>query len=218
MAKGFRTAIFVLLFTGLTMGLSAQITISGGIALSSVKDIEISGNYKPPIDSSVGFGGNVYLDYLLPISVPLSLGIEVGFDGGSFTVKDGSYNYSTGQWSDTKDTIMAIPILLRGAYHFDLFPRLDLYLVGKVGFALGIWTGDQRDIIDDMNGTVETIKGFAFGVDAGVAYYFTQTLGIFGEVGFDDYMLKTDVNISGSISTFEAPFNRFITLGISTKF
>ncbi|MDR1411450.1 MAG: porin family protein [Spirochaetaceae bacterium] len=211
MAKGFfKAAVFALFLAGLSAGAYAQITVSGGFALSSVSGIEMSG-YGANIDSSVGFGGNVYLDYLLPVSIPLSLGVEAGFDTGSFSVTYSGTKYD--------ETIMAIPLLLRVAYHFDLFPKLDLYLVGKIGYAFGIWTGSYRDMVDMTGYDVDTIGGLAFGFDAGVAYYFTSHMGLFIEAGFDDYMLETKISSSaGYAETLKAPFNRFVTVGLSTKF
>jgi opacity protein-like surface antigen len=224
MTKGFlRTAVFALLFAGLAAGASAQITISGGFALSSINNLSVSGS-DANIDTSVGVGGNVYLDYLLPINIPLSLGFEAGVDGGNFTIK-GMDGYNNPHNYD--ETMLAIPLLLRAAYHFDFSPKLDLYLVGKIGMAFGIWTGDFKDELDkDTTVKIDTIMGFAFGFDAGIAYYFTPRFGIFGEVGFDDYLLKTKITIDNSyysqidtsIETLKAPFNRFITFGISTKF
>jgi hypothetical protein len=208
MAKGFKTVVFVLIFAGLTAGAWAQITISGGFALSSVAGIEVTGGVAPNIDSSVGVGGNVYLDYLLPLSVPLSLGLEVGVDSGRFEVPGTNF----------KDTIVAIPILLRAAYHFDLSPKLDLYLVGKIGMAFGAWNGDLRDNVKNVGESVDTIAGFAFGFDVGAAYYFTPRIGLFGEVGFDDYLLKTKITDTSFSATLKAPFYRFLTVGLSTKF
>ncbi|GHU47424.1 hypothetical protein FACS1894200_02780 [Spirochaetia bacterium] len=189
---------FLLLILGYSAGVYAQITVHGGFALSS---------FSPSVDdfsadSSVGFGGNLSLDYLLP-SLPVSLGAEAGFNSASFDID-----------SEFTDTVMAIPILLRVAYHLDLdVPQLDLYLVGKMGYAVGTWSGDAKDFLEDMGADVGSVGGFAFGIDLGVAYYFTSNIGIFGEVGFDDYMLSS--NVSGS--TVELPFYQFFTLGVSLK-
>jgi hypothetical protein len=189
-------------------GLFAQVTVSGGFALSSVKEIEMSGSYAPDIDADVGLGGNLFVDYLLPISIPLSLGFEAGVDGASFESGNGTY----------KDTITAIPLLLRAAYHFDLLPKLDLYVVGKIGYVIGIWTGDNRDDVDDMNGTVDAVGGVGFGFDVGAAYYFNSKFGLFAEVGFDDYALETKIKAENFSATLKAPFNRFLTVGVSGKF
>ncbi|MDR0718941.1 MAG: outer membrane beta-barrel protein [Treponema sp.] len=186
----FRGALFLALFTALAVGASAQITISGGAALSSMS-AEVGST---SIDGDIGFGGNIYADYLLPIGVPLSLGIEAGFDTAS--IEDGG----------TKVTGNAIPLLARVAYHFDLMANLDLYLVGKIGYVLGFAeTGGESE---------SGFGGIGFGFDVGVAYYFTPRIGVFAEAGFDRYNLEKD--ISGM--TVKAPFSRFVTVGISTKF
>jgi hypothetical protein len=185
-----RAALFLALFTALAAGASAQVTISGGFALSSMK-AEV-GPYTA--DGEIGLGGNVYVDYLLPISVPLSLGVEVGYD--TATVKDEGITV----------TGYAIPLLIRAAYHFDLLANLDLYVVGKIGYVLG---GGES------GGESESgYNGIGFGADVGVAYYFTSRIGVFGEAGFDRYNGKKDIDEI----TIKIPFSRFVTVGVSTKF
>jgi hypothetical protein len=198
-------------------GAFAQVTVSGGLALSSVDDITVKGDgtsTNPNIDSDTGVGGNLFVDWLLPTGIPLSLGFEVGVDGAKFTVEN-YYN----------ETMTAIPLLLRAAYHFDLHPKLDLYVVGKIGYVIGIWQGEWRDEAESSGATIEDpVGGFGFGIDAGVAWYFNSKVGVFAEVGFDKYALETKVKFpteyqSGGVSyTLEAPFNRFLTAGISGKF
>jgi hypothetical protein len=207
-----KAAILVSFFTVAVSGAFAQITISGGFALSNLSvNITGAGSELDNIEGDIGVGGNVYLDYLLPINIPLSLGFEVGVDSSTFT--------DVG----TKDTVVAIPLLIRAAYHFDLMPKLDLYVVGKLGIAFGVWTGDIRKSLDDAKGNIETPIGVAFGFDVGAAYYFTPHIGIFSEVGFDDYALSAKFSIpeseyndstSGSVNV---PFYRFLTLGLSFK-
>jgi hypothetical protein len=197
-----KAAAFLLLFAGLTVGASAQITISGGFALSQ---LDVSGSDLGDLDGGIGFGGNVYVDYILPINIPLSLGAEAGVDSAKLD-------------SSVDDTILAIPVLARVAYHFDILPKLDLYVVGKIGIAFGSWKGEVRDSADEY-ASVKTPPGFAFGFDVGAAYYFTPTIGVFAEAGFDRYNLSAEIEDSyyGS-DTLEIPFNRFFTLGISAKF
>jgi hypothetical protein len=176
-------------------GAFAQITISGGFALSSVSAVykgeQIAGG-------TVGIGGNVYLDYLLPISVPLSLGGELGID--SATISDGFDN-----------TVLAIPILLRAAYHFDLLPKLDLYVVGKIGYVIGAVSGSLEPYLDSAGGV-------GFGIDVGAAYYFTPLVGAFIEGGLDGYMIKAEFLDDWGSYTLDAPFLRFLTFGLSVKF
>jgi hypothetical protein len=194
MAKNnvFKRAVFVMVLAGLSIsGVYAQITVSGGFALSTMAAKGV-----PGVSGSVGVGGNVYLDYLLPINIPLSIGLEVGADSAALT------------FGGDEDKVLAMPILVRGAYHFDLFPKLDFYLVGKLGGVFGFVTSgpDKEDF--------KSAGGFAFGIDAGAAYYFTSIVGAFAEVGFDGYMAKS--KFDGGI-TVDTPFYRFFTLGISFK-
>ena len=206
--KGFLAVILAVLAAGAA---SAQVTISGGFALSYM-DIKLTGLSDYNAKGDIGAGGNIYLDYLLPIGIPMSLGVEFGVD--SSTWKDSGY----------ADTVLAIPILLRAAYHFDLHPQLDLYLVGKVGWVFGAWSGDQYDGIKNMGASIEPDPpmGIGFGADLGIAYYFTPRFGLFAEGGFDGYMLQTKLNLpselGGGTANLDAPFYRFVTLGISTKF
>jgi hypothetical protein len=198
-------------------GAFAQVTVSGGLALSAIPSVEISsmnaGSNTVGFDPSAGIGGNLFVDYLLPISIPLSLGFEVGVDSASL------------KYGDLKDTIVAIPLLVRAAYHFDLMPQLDLYLVGKIGYVPGIWTGEEKSSLESsMRADVGAISGVGFGFDVGAAYYFSSKLGIFGEGGFDGYMLESKIKYANVYAkedesvTFKAPFHRFLTIGISGKF
>jgi hypothetical protein len=95
-----KAAAFLLLSTGIAASAWAQITISNGFALSNMA-AKIHG-WSGGITGNVGVGSNVYIDYLLPINIPLSLGGEIGIDGSSFT---------TNGWNSSKDNLLAIPIL-----------------------------------------------------------------------------------------------------------
>jgi predicted porin len=200
--------VFALLSTVFAAGVAAQVTISGGFALSSIKGITIEG-YNEGITAETGIGGNVYADYLVPLGIPLSLGFEIGIDSGKFAIDNSDYK---------DETVTVIPLLIRAAYHFDLIAKLDLYVVGKVGYAIGFWEGKYKKDLENMGVTVDNLGGIAFGFDAGAAYYFSPVFGVFAEVGFDDYALKGDISGTGNSMTLEAPFNRFLTVGISTKF
>jgi hypothetical protein len=197
MRKGFlRIAAFAALFTGLVAAASAQVTVSGGFAVSSV---ELTGGVVE-VESEIGFGGNIFVDYLLPIGIPLSLGFEAGYDTAS--LKSDEYDF--------KITGYAIPLLARVAYHFDLMANLDLYLVGKVGYVLG---GATQEYGGDKT-TEDGINSIGFGFDVGAAYYFNSRIGIFAEAGFERYNLEKD--FYGL--TYEFPFSRFVIVGISAKF
>jgi hypothetical protein len=219
MAKRFFTVItLALLSTVFAAGAFAQVTISGGLALSSIKGIEVDGMSENGIDPKIGFGGNIYADYLLPLSIPLSLGFEIGVDSAKFTMKEAISNSNTGGYKDAEERATVIPLLVRAAYHFDLMANLDLFVVGKIGYAVGFWDGEFKKELESYKVTIGNFGGFAFGFDVGAAYYFTPLLGVFAEAGFDDYMLKGKISDQGYNATLEIPFNRFLTIGVSTKF
>jgi hypothetical protein len=181
-------------------GKPKAVTIGAGFALSSRAEIEVMGYTMA--DSAIGAGASVFGDFRLPIGVPLSLGLELGYSVSKIEVspmmggKDGD--------------ISVIPILLRVGYHFNLMTNLDLYLVGKIGYAAGN--------VDMGSGSSESMSGLAFGFDVGAAYYFIPSVGVFLEGGFDRYGLETDVNMGGTEVTVEAPFTHFLTLGVAFRF
>jgi opacity protein-like surface antigen len=190
MMKSFlKAAVVAALFVGLAGAASAQVTVSGGIAVSSMEVKGITG-----FDSDVGLGANLFVDYLLPISVPLSLGFELGFDTASVSA------------NSQKVTGNVIPLLIRAAYHFDLMANLDLYVVGKIGYAVGF--------ADTPVGTEDGFGGVGFGFDVGAAYYFNSRIGVFAEAGYERYGIEKKENGY----TIETPFSRFIIIGISAKF
>jgi hypothetical protein len=200
-----RVAFLALLAVISAAGAYAQITISGGFAVSTVNaELDIPGL---SVEGGIGLGGNIYLDYLLPIGVPLSLGAEIGVDTASL-------NFDTSAFPNggkSSDSVMAIPILLRAAYHLDLFPKLDLYLVGKIGYTIGFITdGPDKENFDNSG-------GIAFGFDIGVAYYFASAFGVFIEGGFDDYALQSKFSEGEYSETISTPFYRFVTFGVSFK-
>jgi hypothetical protein len=200
-------AAFLLLSMLCARGAFAQITLSGGLAVSAVPDVEFSG-WPLDSESTAGIGFNLLVDYLLPIGVPLSLGGEIGVDGATVTIED----YG-------EETIVAFPLLLRVAYHFDLMPKLDLYVVGKIGYVPAVWEGSQKDRIEKLDGgTVGNVGGLGFGFDAGAAYYFNSRVGAFGELGVDGYMLESKLSATGESGKFKASFFRFLTIGVSVKF
>jgi hypothetical protein len=158
------------------------------------------------------FGGNVYFDYLLPINIPLSLGFEVGADWAYLFFDFDSSIWGRDVESDT-DVVTAVPLLLRVAYHLDLFPKLDLYLVGKIGYALGV----VSEAYESQRHIGDSVGGIAFGFDIGVAYYFASVFGLFIEGGFDDYDLRAKFLNDPDEPVFNIPFYRFVTAGISFR-
>jgi hypothetical protein len=208
-----KTVVFLALLTGVSTGAFAQLTISGGFAVSTMDASPDVPNFD--VSGGMSYGGNVYFDYLLPINIPLSLGFEVGADWAYLNFDyTGDPNLGGRTVFDT-DVVTAVPLLLRAAYHLDLFSKLDFYFVGKIGYALGIITEGSGGVshIGDSN----SVGGIAFGFDIGVAYYFASAFGIFIEGGFDDYALQATFLDDDNEDPINIPFYRFVTAGISLR-
>jgi hypothetical protein len=219
MAK--RIGFFVVVMTWLvcTEAAYGQMTVSGGFALSTTAtdpDVVVTG--------VIGAGGNISLDWLLPIGIPVSLGFEAGFNSSAF-------RYEEDGFSIRDDSISAIPLLFRAVYHFDISPKIDPYLVGKIGYVFGIWQGVTeiyREVLEDWGYSQSWYEfsqisgGLGFGFDLGVAYYFTANVGLFAESGFDRYMLSIVLKAHegyyrGITTALDAHVYRFLTLGLSLK-
>jgi len=106
-------------------------------------------------------GVTAAVDYALPI--PLMVGGEAGFA------------VITEDWAPT-----SIPILARVSWHpnFEV-KNLDTYVRLKMGYNIAV--GGK---FFDWGG------GFSGGGQVGVRYFFSKSLGVFGELGYDRYGLK----------------------------
>ena len=108
-------------------------------------------------------------DYALPIPVALMVGAEVGvaFVAASYTP-------------------ILIPILARVSWHpnFEV-ENLDVYVRTKLGYSIGFGSSSYST---GWGG------GFSWGVSSGVRYFFTEMIGIFGELGWDSYGVSYSSN------------------------
>ena len=115
----------------------------------------------------IGITGAV--DYALPIPIPFMVGGEVGF--AFFTEEYGP---------------KLVPILARFSWHpnFEV-DGLDTYVRLKMGYSIGF--GDAGG-----SGYGGWSGGFCFGSTAGVRYFFSDNIGVFGELGWDGYGVSYD--------------------------
>jgi hypothetical protein len=129
----------------------------------------------------------------------LSLGIESGFS----TAAIGNTDYSVG----------VVPILARVSWHPFSFQNFDPYLVGKAGYGVGFWTKEGNDY-----NWKDLSAGFVWGIDLGIRYYFTQTVGVFIEAGYECQDFDWD-HPGMEVGKWEAAsYGRsYVTLGFSIK-
>ena len=112
----------------------------------------------------VVLGPTVAVDYALPI--PLMVGLESGVI------------FITQAYTPT-----LVPIFARVSWHpnFEV-KNLDTYLRFKMGgnFAFG----------DTFSSGGKWSGGFCVGVNVGARYFFTDSIGVFGELGYDGYAIR----------------------------
>ena len=151
--------------------------------------------YGGSLGGGFGLGVPIGLEYALPI--PLTVGGEVGV-GFGFPSADSLIG-------------VAIPIMAKVAWHpnFEV-DNLDLYITLKMGISIGIMGGDATSDFDNKAGV-----GFAWGTDFGIRYFFTESFGIAGEVGYDRYGIA--VRPDSGWPKWLTPIHTFARIGVTIK-
>jgi len=116
------------------------------------------------VGNSLLMGGRLQFDY--GISCPFSIGLETGFS----TAKVGRTDYSVG----------VMPIMARIAWHPFTLGKWDPYLVGKAGYGIGFWMNEGNDF-----NWKDICGGFVWGANLGTRFFFTKSIGIFIEAGYE---------------------------------
>jgi hypothetical protein len=106
----------------------------------------------------------------------LGVGIFVGYQGAS-------YDLSGGDEINYRDVI----VTLRGAFHYPVTPDFDAY----GGLGLGLRHGSasyEGPLFDDYNAS--SYNEFMAGLFVGGRYFFSEKIGAFAEIGYDQSYLK----------------------------
>ena len=117
---------------------------------------------------SVFLGGSISTDWIPNEEKRLSYGFETGLLGGN----------------KLGDIIFGVPMIFRFGWHpvFLKFSNVDMFILGKAGWAVGIWGQNPNEGSTSNNGVV---CGFNFGG----RYKLTQSTGIYTEIGYNYYGL-----------------------------
>jgi hypothetical protein len=117
---------------------------------------------------SVFLGTSLSADWIPSGRAGLSYGIESGFLGGK--KQDGGF-------------ISGVPVMARLGWHpaFFTIPRTDIFILGKFGWAFGIW-GPHIDRGSSPGAA-------ACGINIGVTYELTPALRVYTEIGYNYYGL-----------------------------
>ena len=164
--------------------------------------------YKTIIKSLVDNSGNTYevkglgpafLKVEYGVTKLIGIGAVIGYQ--SISVSDTylyqDYNSTTGGYNTYEEveklTYTSLSVAARINFHFGTGKKLDPYAGVGVGYSQKQYKFTYTT--NNPNGlrtTPETYSGlipFYLGITAGIRYYFTPNIGIYGEVGFDKWSL-----------------------------
>jgi opacity protein-like surface antigen len=147
--------------------------------------------------------GPAFLKVEYGVTKLIGLGAAIGYQSinvsDTYSYQESTYNSTTGMYEYhnyedvEKLTYTSLSIGARINFHFGTGKKLDPYAGVGVGYSQKQYkftytTNNPRGI----STTPETYSGiipFYFGITAGMRYYFTPNIGIYGEVGFDKWSL-----------------------------
>lgn len=116
---------------------------------------------------------NPSISYERGITNEISVGGQVAYASSKY-----SYNYPGANYNFKEN---AIYIGARGSYHFnellDLDPKFDVYGGASIGYVI-------VNVSDNLGYSGATGSGVGFGLFAGGKYYFSNSTGVFAEVGY----------------------------------
>jgi hypothetical protein len=143
---------------------------------------------------SVFLGSSMSVDWIPSRKIGLSYGFESGLLGGK----------------KQDSIIFGIPAIFRIGWYpaFLNFSDFDIFILGKIGWAFGIWGQNAND--------GSTSNGIVCGFNLGGRHILTQSIGIYAEFGYNYYGLARNSNYPeyplgyGSGKTY-------ISIGISYK-
>ena len=171
--------------TSFGQGYAAGDNVLGlGIGLGNTYQVSGTSTRIPPMQ----------LYYEAGVSDQLGVGAFIGYTstGRKEVFKDGFGNTHTYQYNYNYTLIG-----LRGAYHFGCLlgtvDNFDLYGGLSLGYAILNTKLKTSDGAPDIDDTKSSSSGFHLGVYAGMRYYFDDSFGVFGEIGYNISVIQVGV-------------------------
>jgi hypothetical protein len=137
------------------------------------------------INAGVGFGSARYGSMSIPpltatVDIPVALGgVPLSF-GGMIGFTQSRWNY----WGNDYLAYNVFVFGGRANYHFNFeVDKLDVYAGVTLGWEIGRWSS-SNDADDSWLNYYGNYSGFHFGFQAGVRYFFSNTIGAFAEAGY----------------------------------
>jgi hypothetical protein len=117
-------------------------------------------------------GVSIFADWIPNSKTGLSFGLETGLLGGK----------------KQENNILGIPAIFRFGWYpnFLSFEKSDFFLLGKIGWAFGIWGQNANE------GSIP--NGIVCGFNFGGRYALTDVIGVCAEIGYNYYGLARNSN------------------------
>ena len=192
-----KKVVFLLIALAVAAGAAGALELNIGFDPALLSG---TGKYAKGLDTSIAPGFTVAADFFPGKKQTISIGPELGFFIAPISSK-----YGDGA------TALIVPIAFRLGWHlkFIKVDNLDVYVLGKFGFAPGSWIDDGGD------SKIESPFELVYGFNLGGKYFFTPKLGGFVEAGFNHYGLDV---ASGGYIVLETSLVSYARLGVSFKF
>lgn len=179
MKKKFLLLVSVLCFLGISVN-AQDVFRKGDIVANAQVGFGTYSGYGigfPPTSVSVDFGA--FDDLIQGKNGSIGIGGYVGFANYR--------NKNVNNFITHKNRVMRMCFAARGSFHYQFVDNLDTY----AGAMLGLYTYDQKYVVEDNNGNSVNITerhtsnaGFAHSLFVGARYYFSDSFGVNAEAGY----------------------------------
>ena len=163
-----------------------QVNVMGGFLTGSATDkSDTAGSQKYKFTATgAQFGAN--FQYGIAQSFSLGLGLE----GGTLVLTPKDYTYTT----STNPTVNTFKVNVSGRYYFLNKEKFNIYGGPSIGYTTG---KDNTDYGFGYNDLKTKFSGLNYGVNAGGNYFFTNTVGVIVNLGYEGNNLKSTTTESG---------------------
>lgn len=143
---------------------------------------------------NLGIGLGTHYSYGIGTGTSVSPAFSASFERGIVAVGPGvvgvgvfaGYQSASYEYLGFKDRFTDIIITARGAFHYPFFEKFDTYGGAGLGLRrLGYSSNYTGPVVVDYGST-----GVVLGLFVGGRYYFTDSIGAFAELGYDQTYLK----------------------------
>ena len=162
--------------------LFAALALAGSVSLANAQEIFQTGT--KAVNVGVGLGSVLSNTTIPPLSVSFDYGVKdnlINGENGSISVGGYiGYTASSVAFGDSKYRTSYAILGARGAFHYQVMPKLDTYGGIMLGYNVtsSSWSGTV------VPGAALSSNGFIHNTFLGARYFFKENIGAFAEAGY----------------------------------